>query len=497
MKAQLPISEDQRIAKLQGYQILDTLGDPAYDNLTLIAAHICQVPIALMSLVDIDRQWFKSRVGLEVCQTHRDLAFCAHAILEPEAVFIVPDTLQDERFATNPLVTGDPHIRFYAGAPLVTADGYALGTLCVIDQQPRTLSHKQLEALKALSQQIVSQLELRLTVTALAQAVTERQQAEDQVRCLNAALEERVCQRTAELTQALQDLKQAQTQLVHTEKISSLGQLVAGVAHEINNPISFISGNLRYACQYMQELLDLVHLYQQEYPAPTSVIQQKRQEIDLDYLSDDLPKMLSSMQVGTDRIREIVNSLRTFSRVDSAGHKPADIHAGIDSTLMLLRHRFKGSCIQVIKEYGYLPSVTCSAGQLNQVFMNLLANAIDALEETESAWRTEKLHQPTIQIRTERVKGDRVRITIADNGPGISTAAQQQLFEPFFTTKPVGKGIGLGLSISHQIITQHHQGELTCLSSPAGGTEFRIELPAALPDYKATTDRRMGEVCHV
>jgi two-component system, NtrC family, sensor kinase len=495
MKAPFPFNEEARIAKLLSYKILDTLTEIAYDDLTSIAAHLCQTPIALISLIDRDRQWFKSKVGLCACETHRDVAFCAHAILQPESLLIVPDATQDERFATNPLVTSEPHIRFYAGIPLVTPDGYAIGTLCVIDYQPRNLSDQQVEALRSLSRQVVSQLELRLNAETLAQEVAERQKAEAQILHLNAELEERVKQRTVALEIALNHLKQTQTQLVHTEKISSLGQLVAGVAHEVNNPVGFVAGNLLHASRYVQDLLDLIALYQQEYPTPGAVIQEKASEVDLEFLSEDLPKLLASMKVGTDRIREIVDSLRNFSRVNEAERQPTDLHAGLESTLMILRHRLKANRdrreIHITREYGNLPPVTCYPGQLNQVFMNLLANAIDALEESvenRSQLNGAQKHEqaaPAILIRTEMLDAHYVQITIADNGTGISEASQQQLFAPFFTTKPIGKGTGLGLSISHQIVTQNHQGSLKCTSALGQGTQFIIQVPVE-PEYTQT-----------
>lgn len=489
MTPPLPIDEKQRIAALLKYSILDTDAKTSYDDLTSIAAHICQTPIALVSLVDVDRQWFKSTVGLEARETPRNLAFCAHAILNPNDVLIVPDTLEDERFATNPLVVDSPNIRFYAGTPLVASDGFALGTLCVIDRQSRVLSPKQIAALKALGRQVVSQLELRISLSQLKQEIAERQRAEAEIRSLNTNLEERVRQRTIDLEHALNELKQTQAHLVNNEKISSLGHLVAGVAHEINNPLSFVAGNVQYAQQYIQHLLSLVRLYKQEYSDPSSSLQQKMTEIDLIYLMDDLPRLVASMKLGTDRIQEIVRSLRNFSRVDDAKYQTTDVHSGLESTLMLLRYRLKAyaDCpeIQLIRCYGDLPAITCYPGQLNQVFMNLLANAIDALEESCHSHRLvsqpssnqAKFASPTIHVGTEVINSNWVRISIADNGTGMDEAVQNHMFEPFVTTKPSGKGTGLGLSISHHIITQVHQGRIECSSIRGQGTRFTVEIP--------------------
>ncbi|WP_346291506.1 ATP-binding protein [Sphaerothrix gracilis] len=289
------------------------------------------------------------------------------------------------------------------------------------------------------------------------------------------------------LEETIKDLQKTQAQLVQTEKMSSLGQMVAGVAHEINNPINFIHGNLNHVKEYTHDLLKLINLYQEKSQETDQEIQDFVNEIDLDFLIEDLPQIISSMQVGTQRICEIVTSLRTFSRLDEAEHKVVDIHSGIDSTLMLLKHRLKANssrlAIKVIKDYGDLPKVECYAGQLNQVFMNLLSNAIDALEEWDSQRSPEEKRQnpSTIHITTISNPNRTVTIKIADNGPAIPETHQKQLFDPFFTTKSVGKGTGLGLSISYQIIVDKHSGKLWCQSEPEQGVTFYIELPQLLP----------------
>lgn len=290
--------------------------------------------------------------------------------------------------------------------------------------------------------------------------------------------EARANTKATELEQALLELQRTQAQLVQTEKMSSLGQLVAGVAHEINNPVSFITGNTSYACDYIQDLLGVLHLYQKHYPQPVEEIQAELEAIDLDFLIKDFPKLLKSMKVGAERINQIVLSLRNFSR-DEAEMTVVDIHEGINNTIMILQSRLRATGkspeIQVIKEYGMLPLVECYAGQLNQVFMNLISNAIDALEAYGVG--QESTLSPTITIRTEAKGNERVVIRIIDNGVGIKEEVQKKLFNPFFTTKPIGKGTGLGLSISYQIVVEKHCGELQCFSVLGQGTQFVIDIP--------------------
>jgi two-component system, NtrC family, sensor kinase len=312
----------------------------------------------------------------------------------------------------------------------------------------------------------------------------------EQLEIYNQILEQKVQERTKELKdknqflqKTIDELHRTQAQLIQTEKMSSLGQVVAGVAHEINNPINFIGANLTYAREYTQQLLELVELYQQQYPSSTETIQEKISEIELDYLKEDIPQILTSMKTGYERITEIIQSLRTFSRFDAAKTKAVDIHEGIDSALMILHHRLKDKPehpgIEIVRDYGQLPPIECYPGQLCQVFMNLIGNAIDALDVYNTQRTKEEIvaNPSRIQIHTEMIENQWAVIRIADNGSGISEEVRGKIFDPFFTTKPLGKGTGLGLSISYQIVVEKHGGEIQCHSVSGQGTEFVIRIP--------------------
>ncbi|MGI0486524.1 GAF domain-containing protein [Pantanalinema rosaneae CENA516] len=323
-------------------------------------------------------------------------------------------------------------------------------------------------------------LEIDLVQQLADQAAIAIQQAELYAQSRKAA--ETATAQAQQLEQTLHELQQTQTQLIQAEKMSSLGQLVAGVAHEINNPVNFISGNIACADEYIHNLLHLGQLCQSHTTQLPLELQQLIADLDLNFIMEDLPKLLSSMKLGADRIRQIVLSLRNFSRLDEAEMKPVDIHEGIDNALLILQHRLKAKPdspeIQVIKQYGQLPLVECYAGQLNQVFLNILSNAIDAIE---GDWGTVP-QQPTpktgtITIGTAVKQTDLITIQIADSGSGMTEAVRKRLFDPFFTTKPVGKGTGIGLSISYQIVTEKHRGALWCTSEPGQGSEFWIEIP--------------------
>ncbi|MEA5582886.1 ATP-binding protein [Nodularia harveyana UHCC-0300] len=482
-KSPTPQNEEDRLKALLNYNILDTDSEQAFDDLTALAAYICGTPIALVSLIDQNRQWFKSKIGLEVTETPREQAFCAHTICQPEDLLIVPNALKDPRFANNPLVTSDPNIRFYAGAPLVTPDGFAIGSICVIDRVPRELSAEQSQALAALSRQVISQLELRINLAKLRKNISHRQQAEKNLRGTN-----------HRLNQVIEKLRQTQIQLIQTEKMSSLGNMVAGIAHEINNPVNFIHANLSYLKTSFQEFIDLLSLYKKHCPQPHPEIKAHSETIDVNFLIVDLPNILASMEMGSKRIENIVLSLRNFARLDESERKFVDIHEGIDNTLLILQHRLNATKtspeIQVIKEYGNLSQIECYPAELNQTFMIILNNAIDSLDNfSEANINNSNSHpdkiqsqnlpttKPKIRIRTEISPENYAVVRIYDSGTGIPEAIQKQIFDPFFTTKPIGKGTGLGLSISYQIVVKKHGGNLKYKTKLGKGTEFFIEIP--------------------
>lgn len=338
--------------------------------------------------------------------------------------------------------------------------------ICVHNDKPRVWSEVEVELLSAFTEQLV---------IAIDQAKLYRQS------CLVAA---KAQEKATQLEQKLQELKEAQAQIIQSEKMLSLGQLVAGVAHEINNPINFISGNITYASEYFHHLLNLIQLYTKHYPEPVEEIKAESEKIDLNFIKKDLPKIICSMETGSARIRQTVLSLRNFSRLDEAEMKWVNIHEGIDNTLLILTHRINTNnpdnpSIKLIKDYGQLPLVQCYAGLLNQAFMNILTNAIDAINDYSKKRppEYEANYSGTILISTQVFNSKQVIILIGDNGSGMTKEVYQRIFDPFFTTKPVGASTGLGLSITYKIIVEQHHGELQCISAPGKGTAFLIQIP--------------------
>jgi len=378
---------------------------------------------------------------------------------------VLSNAFAEDRFTTDPYVA-KIQLKSVLCTPIING-GKLIGVLYLENNLTTgAFTPERLEILRLLSSQAAVSLENAMLYASVEQKIQERTQE------LN--------EKNLRLEQTLHELQRTQSQLIQSEKMSSLGQLVAGVAHEINNPVGFIYGNLNPANEYVSDLLNLIDLYQEHYPEPVDEIQDEIEDLDLEFLIQDLQKLLNSIKVGAERIRDIVVSLRNFSRLDEAEMKPVNIHEGIDSTLLILHTRIKEKSdkygIEIVRNYGNLPQVICYVSQMNQVFMNLVANAIDALENRRDK-QAELDPKPTITICTEVTDSETVKIKIYDNGSGISSEALSKIFDPFFTTKPVGVGTGLGLSISYSIVVEKHEGNLSCTSEVGKGTEFTIEIP--------------------
>jgi len=345
---------------------------------------------------------------------------------------------------------------------------------------PRHWESDEVQLLQHIAVQMAIALKQAELRQQLQNELEERRRTEEALR----RSETRLLDQTVTLQNTLEDLQQAQTHLVQSEKMSSLGRLVAGVAHEINNPVGFISGNLKYVKQYTQDLTELLELYQASVVQPIPELAEVLESKDIAFVLEDFPKVLHSMEVGAERICDIIKSLRNFSRLDEAEMKAVDIHEGIENTLMILSNRVKEQphlkSIDIRKDYGAIPDVQCSPGQLNQVIMNVLSNAIDALEEHRNY--SQASEPATIEIQTYSLNRDWVAIRISDSGLGIDEETRSHIFDPFFTTKPVGQGTGMGLAISYQIIVEKHRGILTCESAPGKGAEFLIQIPIRQPE---------------
>lgn len=405
--------------------------EAALTDLAALAALICSVPIALISLKGSDRVWFQAPIDCNIdaidCEIHKTVALGT------------ADSYPVETWLTQAGC-------YLIAVPIVLSSRAPIGWLCLLDRAMFALDIQQRKALQMLSTQAAAHW-------------------------INSVRKDRTEQTLRQIQQTLQD---TQAQLIQAEKLSSLGEMVAGVAHEINNPLSFVHGNISHVSQYIQNLFELIELYQKNYPQPVDEIQEFTQAIDLNFLSEDLPKSLISMKIGTDRLQQIVLSLRNFARRDGSEKKLSNIHEGLNSTLTILQHRLKAKQIEVVQEYGEIPLIECYGEQLNQVFMNLIGNAIDAFDHSHST--------PRIRITTEAVfhPAPAIAVRIRDNGTGMTADIRDRIFERFFTTKPSGKGTGLGLSISRRIVVEGHGGNLKCWSELGQGTEFSIELPLAI-----------------
>lgn len=406
-----PINEASRLRELLDLEILDTAPEVSLDEITQLASFICGTPVALISLIDSDRQWFKSKFGVEASETPRELSFCGHAINQ-QGVFIIEDALKDERFFDNPLVTQNPHVIFYAGAPLISKQGHSLGTLCVVDHKPKKLSEAQIQCLQSLSHQVVQLFELR------------KKNIENQN--INKSLQD-----------ALRQLTEKEAQLAQTAKLAGLGIFASGIAHEVNNPLAVIQGTLNQ-------------------------IKLKTNPKDQD---ESFPKWIHRIERSLERITQIIQSLHRLSRQDRGKFQDDNpLSTILQDILVIMQDRIRNESIQIQVP----PSVTSSffgnAGEISQILINLFQNAMDALENAENK---------SIKVDIEE-DPTHIFLKIEDSGTGISTADKERIFEPFYTTKPVGKGMGLGLSLSKSLAGNNF-GELSFDSKP-GKTCFILKL---------------------
>jgi PAS domain S-box-containing protein len=578
MPAPVPENEEERLRALNACRILDTPPEPEFDDVTLLAAQICGVPLAAVSLIDRDRQWFKSILGLDATETPRDVAFCAHTILQPE-LMVVPDAQSDPRFADNPLVTGELGIRFYAGMPLLLSDGLALGSLCVIDKKPRQLSADQQTALRALGNQVASQIELKRYIAAQEQLMQERLEVEQQLqaeiterRRTEAELERAMMQnaqvlasissiligvdenglistwngaasrafglRTPEMLgrvflscgipwnwdTLLAGIKQCEDerkpilledvpcrtpdgaecflgvtlnpishysdepqgflllaaditqrrvmegQLATAQKLESIGQLAAGIAHEINTPVQYVGDNLRFLQESMNDLRPLLDLCR---TCALPEISDAVQEADLDYLQAEMPNAAAQAQEGISRVAHIVRAMKEFSHPGTTQKTATDLNRALDSTLTVAHNEWKYVADLVTDFDPSLPLIPCLAAEMNQVFLNMIVNAAHAISDVVGDG---SLGKGTITVRTRLVAGC-AEISFADTGCGMTDEVKARIFDPFFTTKPVGRGTGQGLAISHAVVVEKHRGRIAVETAPGRGTCFVICLP--------------------
>ncbi len=605
LKPALPPDEAARLEALRAYEILDTAPGQEFDDITLLASHICGTPIAMISLVDENRQWFKSKVGTEESETSREVAFCAHGILQAE-VFVVKDAILDARFADNPLVIGKAQVRFYAGAPLVNADGHALGMLCVNDRVPREITDEQKKALQALSRQVVAQLELKRSIKLLQQNIVERRRADAElaqernllgalmensgdniyfkdaesrfVRCstgmaklfgvehiseligrhdrdffssehasatyedeheiirtgvpLLAKIEKetwksggvtwaltskmpfrneageivgtfgiskditamkvaeqelekvhkQLLAEIAERKRSEQERHLMELQLRQSQKLEAIGQLAAGIAHEINTPTQYVGDNTRFFKESFESIAillrdhkELLEAAQNDRLTPDLVARAKEvlMAADLDYLFEQVPTAINETIEGVDRISKIVRAMKEFSHPGGKEKTSADLNKAIESTVTVARGQWKYVADMKLNLDPELPRVPCFLGEFNQCVLNLLINAAHAIGD--------KLKEKPgglglITVGTRR-DGAWVEISVRDTGTGIPESARPHIFEPFFTTKEVGKGTGQGLSMVYCNIVKKHGGQVAFETEAGVGTCFLLRLP--------------------
>lgn len=580
MSAPVPENETERLDALYACRVLDTMPELAFDDVTLLAAQICGVPWAAVSLIDKDRQWFKSMLGFDVTETPRDVAFCAHTISQSD-LMLVPDAQSDPRFSDNPLVTGDPSIRFYAGMPLIMSDGLALGSLCVLDRKPRNLSIDQQVALRVLGNQVASQLELKRHITVQEQLIAERRRVEQTLqaeiaerrraevelervlrqnaqvlasissiligvdadgiittwnRAASAALglktSEALGQRFSDcgirwnwesflaavraceegrtsvhledmpylppdgkerllgvtlnpishhsdepqgfllLAADITDRRVLEGQLAHVQKLESIGQLAAGIAHEINTPIQYVGDNTRFLQEALGDLRPLLEACRAPVPDPAGVASAAA-AAGLEYLLAEIPQSLGQSLEGIARVSHIVRAMKDFSHPGTVSKVMTDLNRALDSTATVASNEWKYVADLCLDLDPVLPPVLCLPADLNQVFLNMIVNAAHAIGDVVGDGSDSK---GLITVST-RLCDDWVEVRFRDTGAGMTEEVKARIFDPFFTTKPVGRGTGQGLAISHAVVVEKHKGTIRVETVPSVGTTFVIRLP--------------------
>lgn len=447
--------ETERLKALEALKILDTPAEERFDRFTRLVKAFFDTEIVFISLIDANRQWFKSKQGSEACSTERSISFCGHAILQND-IFEIPDAMQDIRFADNPLVKGEPYIRFYAGAPLKTSDGFPIGTLCVIDSKPRQLTEAQ-----------------RLCLRDFADAV------EDELHAIE----------TARLKMLLDDSEKRNQDtvrlLLQKEKLASIGQLAAGVAHEINNPIGFVISNISQLSSYAEGLLQLIkdiertiseqaneRVDKHDLSILISALDKLKALHDYEFIASDMPELLTDCQQGAARVRDIVGSLRSFSESEQQSDKKGqvDINQLVEASLRVCQRELTAQTKLDVRLdlQPELSIVQANQAQLMQVVTNILGNAIHAVEDQGDTAQ--------IIVQTSQAE-DCIVVQISDNGVGIPAENRDSIFDPFFTTKAVGRGTGLGLHIAYDLAVNKHGGKLSFVSSVNKGTTFTLEIP--------------------
>jgi two-component system, NtrC family, sensor kinase len=440
--APIPENEELRLTALREYDILDTPPEASFDRITRLACRLLNVPMSVVSLVDKERQWFKSCVGIDVTETPRSPSFCSYTILSDQ-VLNVPDATQDPRFYDSALVTGSPFLRFYLGIPLRSSSGFNIGSFCAMSPEPRTILESELVVARELAAIVSTELELKL---------------------------------------ALKHLRQNHAQVLHLEKMSSIGQLSAGVAHEINTPMQFLGDNTHFLKDSFFLLKSLISSYEDlvktarddgAYVEKCKAIMEKETEADLSFLSKEIPSALDQSLDGISRVTNLVSAMKTFAHPGEDKKKFANLNKGIEATVTISHNQWK-YCSELVTELaGDLPSIPCLISELNQVVLNMIVNATHSIED---AIAKKLITRGLIRIKTSRVENNAV-IDFEDNGMGIPKAIINKIFDPFFTTKKVGKGTGQGLAISYDIIVNKHGGSVHITSEPEKGASFRILLP--------------------